>query len=227
MKKFICGCLAFAALLMFLGWQLALLATDAPLMQSKMLEALVPQTAEDERTITAAAYGITAFLRGEADEIMSADKTAPLFNQREMSHLMDVRALVGIGHALGWSLIGLLSLAAGVYGMSRLNLIGIDGRRIAQGASIGCFAFFTAAVLAALWIWLDFDSAFTAFHRLLFTNDLWLLDPRTELMIRLMPTPLFVSYALTLLVRIVPFYLSVLAASVLAVTAKYQKEERY
>lgn len=212
---------------MFLGWQLALLATNAPLMQTKMIETLAPQTAEDERTIAAAAYGITAFLRGEADEIMSADKTAPLFNQREMAHLVDVRALVGTGRAIGWVLMGLLLLAAGLYGMSRHGLIGIDGRRVAQSASIGCFVFWVAAALAALWILLDFDGAFTAFHRLLFTNDLWLLDPRTDLMIRLMPAPLFVSYALTLLGRIAPFYVGVLVASVLAAKTKYQKEERH
>lgn len=226
LNKLLCGFLAFAALVMFLGWQLALLATDAPLMQDKMCEALAPQTGTDSRTITAAAYGITAFLRGKADTIMTIDQTAPLFNQREMAHLADVRALVSIGRALGWVLMGLLLLVAGIYGMSRYSLISIDWRRLAHSVAAGCFAFFAAAVFVGLWVWLDFDSAFTAFHRLLFVNDLWLLDPRTDLMIRLMPARLFVSYAGTLLMRIAPFYVSVLAASVLAAMTKYQKEGR-
>lgn len=47
------------------------------------------------------------------------------------------------------------------------------------------------AILACI----DFDGAFTLFHRIAFTNDLWLLDPRTDLLIRLMPTGFFIRYA--------------------------------
>ena len=38
-------------------------------------------------------------------------------------------------------------------------------------------------------------SLFILFHKLVFTNDLWLLDPRTDLLIRLMPIEFFISYA--------------------------------
>ena len=44
-----------------------------------------------------------------------------------------------------------------------------------------------------LWAAIDFDSFFTAFHRLTFTNDGWLLDPRTDLLIRLMPADFFMA----------------------------------
>ena len=43
---------------------------------------------------------------------------------------------------------------------------------------------------------LDYDRFFTAFHRLAFTNDLWLLNPRTDLLIRLMPEGLFMDLGL-------------------------------
>lgn len=54
-----------------------------------------------------------------------------------------------------------------------------------------------STVLAALMVWgaVDFDSLFILFHRLAFTNDLWLLNPETDLLIRLMPTDFFVHYA--------------------------------
>ena len=48
----------------------------------------------------------------------------------------------------------------------------------------------------ALWAIVDFDSAFTFFHRLLFTNDLWLLDPRTDLLIRICPESMFMAMGL-------------------------------
>ena len=38
----------------------------------------------------------------------------------------------------------------------------------------------------------DFDGLFVTFHRVAFRNDGWLLDPRTDLLIRLMPEQLFV-----------------------------------
>ena len=42
---------------------------------------------------------------------------------------------------------------------------------------------------------IDFDSLFVQFHKAAFTNDLWLLDPQTDLLIRLMPIEFFISYA--------------------------------
>ena len=41
----------------------------------------------------------------------------------------------------------------------------------------------------------DFNSLFVLFHRIAFTNDLWLLNPQTDLLIRLMPIEFFISYA--------------------------------
>ena len=40
-----------------------------------------------------------------------------------------------------------------------------------------------------------FDSLFILFHEIAFTNDLWLLNPRTDMLIRLMPLEFFISYA--------------------------------
>ena len=45
----------------------------------------------------------------------------------------------------------------------------------------------------ALWAATDFDSAFTFFHHLLFTNDLWLLNPETDLLIRICPQEMFMQ----------------------------------
>ena len=42
---------------------------------------------------------------------------------------------------------------------------------------------------------IDFDSLFVLFHKVAFTNDLWLLNPQTDLLIRLMPIEFFISYA--------------------------------
>ena len=53
------------------------------------------------------------------------------------------------------------------------------------------------ALIGGLTAWgiADFDSLFTAFHRLLFSNDLWLLDPKTDLLIRICPESMFAEMA--------------------------------
>ena len=53
-------------------------------------------------------------------------------------------------------------------------------------------AIVTAIIIAAC---IDFNSLFILFHKVAFTNDLWLLDPSTDLLIRLMPIEFFISYA--------------------------------
>ena len=50
----------------------------------------------------------------------------------------------------------------------------------------------TAVIILAC---IDFNSLFVLFHQVAFRNDLWLLDPQTDLLIRLMPIEFFISYA--------------------------------
>ena len=49
-----------------------------------------------------------------------------------------------------------------------------------------------------------FDSFFIGFHKLFFDNDLWLLNPQTDLLIALMPTPFFIWYGGEILKRLLP-----------------------
>ena len=68
-----------------------------------------------------------------------------------------------------------------------------------RALSLALFLFFGAALVLAVWGLIDFNSLFYAFHRVLFRNDLWLLDARQDLLLQLMPEDFFVSYALDLM----------------------------
>ena len=59
----------------------------------------------------------------------------------------------------------------------------------------GAALFLGLAGLLALICALDFNRAFIAFHHLFFTIDLWLLEPATDLMIRLLPETFFAQAA--------------------------------
>ena len=52
-----------------------------------------------------------------------------------------------------------------------------------------------------IWALADFDGLFVTFHRVAFSNEGWLLDPRTDLLIRLMPTNFFVALGIRGLIR--------------------------
>ena len=55
--------------------------------------------------------------------------------------------------------------------------------------TFGIFILATAG--AGLLFFSDFNKYFTLFHEVFFTNDLWLLDPRTDLLIRMLPEGFF------------------------------------
>ena len=52
--------------------------------------------------------------------------------------------------------------------------------------------FITAAI--------NFDVFFTKFHEVLFTNDLWLLDPNEDYIICLLPEKIFMTYGIRIII---------------------------
>ena len=109
------------------------------------------------------------------------------FQPHEAAHMADCRGLIGLAGRLRWiaAAAALLSAAAGAVLRRRRDVTG--------GMLAGlCGA---AAVFTGITVWAlaDFDGLFVTFHRLAFTNDGWLLDPRTDLLIRLMPVNFFIT----------------------------------
>ena len=109
------------------------------------------------------------------------------FQPHEAAHMADCRGLIGLAGRLRWitGTAVLLLTAAGIFLRRR--------RPFAGGMLAGlCGA---AAVFTGITVWAlaDFDGLFVTFHRLAFTNDGWLLDPRTDLLIRLMPVNFFIT----------------------------------
>ena len=140
---------------------------------------------------------IAAFLREDKESFqyfLPAGKgiIQPLFHDYELQHMEDCRGLISLAETVrnitgGLALLGLLPLfflkREGRHSYARGGLYGL---RILSGIAAGL----------SLWAMLDFDRFFTTFHSLAFTNDLWLLNPRTDLLIRLMPEKLFMDLGL-------------------------------
>lgn len=110
----------------------------------------------------------------------------PLFNEREVLHMRDVKNLLR-----GFFTAQAIALAViAVYAVPRLILQRRAGLnhllRLTWYAMLGFLAFGVAFGVAAA---IDFDALFTQFHLISFSNDLWLLDPRTDHLLQLFPDP--------------------------------------
>jgi integral membrane protein (TIGR01906 family) len=84
-----------------------------------------------------------------------------------------------------------------------------------------------AVLLAAVGIWaaVDFNSLFVLLHRLVFSNNLWLMDPQTDLIILLMPESFFVLLSARLLQKLLKMLwpLGILLAVLLYLSFKPMK----
>lgn len=169
------------------------LACFAPLMERMMTRYAPPEIS----LLPAAEYPgmarmITDFLAGRIHEFQyiftSGGSEWIGFHDYEAAHMTDCQHLIGLDGIVTLALAGLLVLWV------LLGLRNGERTHFRKGFLTGT-AIFTALVAAgAIWALIDFDGLFTTFHHLAFTNDLWLLDPRTDLLIRLMPEEFFVAY---------------------------------
>jgi integral membrane protein (TIGR01906 family) len=105
----------------------------------------------------------------------------PLFNAREAAHMADVRDLVQALFA-----VQIISVAT-VLTLAVVMLVIWPPRALAM--ALLCAALLTGGILgtAGLVAASGFDSVWTEFHVLAFSNDLWQLDPRTDHLIQTFP----------------------------------------
>lgn len=137
---------------------------------------------------------LAAYLAGDADALDSTE----LFNADEKTHMVDVynifstlRLVKNCAFAVSVLLLGWVYYNRQKFGARLMRVCIVSG--------LALLLLPLAAVGA--WACIDFDAAFTAMHRLLFSNELWLMDPRTDLMIRMLPTRFFVSIGKKLALR--------------------------
>ena len=137
------------------------------------------------------------YLRGGREDLhvmtTVGGQSREFFNEREIAHMEDVRGLF----------IGGLRLRAGalVLAAAMLALIALRRRKetlyiLARSFRIGSAFIAAAALILGLVMSTDFTRYFTIFHQIFFDNDLWILNPATDLLINIVPEPFFMDTAL-------------------------------
>lgn len=148
-----------------------------------------------------------AYLNGEEEElsiVVRVDgETQDFFNEQDRMHMADVRRLFAGGFMIRTICLGMIGIL-----FVLLVVWKADWKRLlieVYGKVLGVFAGILLLVVLACCV--DFTACFTLFHKLLFTNELWLFDPATDYMIRMLPEGFFVQIA----IRIVEVFVCFLA----------------
>lgn len=152
--------------------------------------ALDPVSYPQEPPFDAMATELAGYLSGDGTALSPS-----LFTERERLHMVDVLALfaggrrMAAGCLVGGLLLGVASLMAG------------GRRRFGTGLLYGLLVFALVALCLGTWAAVDFDGWFRWMHEIVFTNDLWLLDPAESMLIRMMPLDFFMRAVRTIALR--------------------------
>jgi integral membrane protein (TIGR01906 family) len=135
------------------------------------------------------------YMRGHRSDLniiaVVAGEEREFFNQKEKDHMVDVMELFRTGFMIRniafWLLLFLILFM--VYKKYRILYF------LARGCREVMSGFLVLVIFLAVIITVDFTRAFEIFHLIFFNNDLWILDPATDLLINIVPQPFFVTIA--------------------------------
>ncbi len=113
------------------------------------------------------------------------------FNEREIAHMKDVRGLF-----LGGLFLRRACIITVLVCVALLILLKARLRHVLPASvCVGTGLFFAVILVLAGIISTDFTKYFVIFHHIFFDNDLWILDPSTDLLINIVPEPFFMDCA--------------------------------
>ena len=126
---------------------------------------------------------ITAFMRGETEA------QPDVLNEKEQQHMLDVRRLVLLAQKASQGCMTIAAVLAVVIAWTSSR----EKRRCPLWGVIAGILL-VAAIAGGMCVLLNtsgFEQMFVGMHELFFANDLWLLNPQTDILIRMMPQLLF------------------------------------
>ncbi len=123
---------------------------------------------------------------------IDGQENTAFFNAREIAHMEDVKALFlgGLKLLQIFLFVNLCLLAALFFLARKQTLLWLSG-----GFLIASPVLLGILLILSLLIAGDFTRYFIIFHQIFFRNDLWILDPRTDNLINMVPEGFFIDTA--------------------------------
>lgn len=157
------------------------------------------------------------YLRGNRENLVVDTvvngREREFFNAREKAHMVDVQNLFlgGIKLRQGAVLTVLVIMVVFVVTKAPWKDILPKSFLAATGLVMGITIFLGVLFMS------DFYKYFTLFHEIFFDNDLWLLDPDTDLMIRMLPEGFFLDMVMRIGVIFLGILLCLLMICIVAI----------
>lgn len=161
---------------------------------------------------------LLAYIKGERDDldVRAAIKgqERQVFNQREITHMVDVQQLYLTSHQvrnIGFAFFIILLVGLRFFAGREFSTYWARGYLTGAAALLGILIFLAAAISR------DFLKFWDAFHRVLFTNDLWLLNPETDILIQMVPEKFFFDLVVSILVifTLITVFIGVIAGVII------------
>lgn len=137
-----------------------------------------------------------AYLRGERENLSVmttvGGEEQDFFNEQDRFHMGEVREMFLGGLTLRRCAAVLAVVCLLILIFSKADLLRILSRSYQIVLGVLAAAFLILGIAVAR----DFNAVFTLFHEIFFDNDLWLFDPATDYMIRMLPEGLFFDFVL-------------------------------
>ena len=160
----------------------------------------VDMTMEDLLDVT---DEMMAYLRGQRADLhvptVVGGQQREFFNEREILHMEDVRDLFLAALAVRRACLILMAAILVLLFVTKARPV----RLLAGAFQWGTLLFTALAVFLGVLFSTNFTKYFTIFHEIFFNNDLWLLDPRTDLLINIVPEHFFMDTALYIAIAFV------------------------
>lgn len=144
------------------------------------------------------------------------------FSQREILHMADVKVLFQYGIRLRRICIAILILLLVILLVSKQPFL-----KTLLHCILGTFLTFLIGLgILTLVIANNFSQSFLLFHKLFFHNDLWLLNPEEDWMIRLLPEGFFMDMAYVIVAIFTISLFAVLAVCVIGLILYVKKAKK-
>lgn len=165
-----------------------------------------------------------AYLRGNREdlEVHTIVNGSPreFFNDREKAHMVDVKNLFlgGLDLRLGACVVFIASLVILIFSKANWKKLLPESFLMGVGGFIVLLGIFAGLIAT------DFNKYFVIFHEIFFDNDLWILDWKTDLLIRMLPEGFFFDMVVRISSIFAILLLTMLFISVVALWKQKHKK---
>ncbi len=165
---------------------------------------------------------IIKYLDGERDNfnIKIADGQESVFGNREIEHMKDVRELFDKGFIIR-NILFLTTIT------SFLILKFYYKENLSKILFIGGIIFSFLLMVIGVIIVFNFNKAFVIFHQVLFNNDLWILNPKEDVLIQMLPSNFFSDLGILIVRRYIITVILFLISLMVLIKKKNKKTFNY